>query len=277
MRSRSWNTKYSCAALLFVLVAQAALAISCSSGSNDDVSQQTKIAEAVQATLASEDNEPARLDTATPMGTKNPVPTDTPQSSVRPSPTATPTTPTTTPRPTSTPTPRPTATSTPAPSPTPTALTQVISGCGGGIVSYWPWETDVKDALDQWNRIVEASNPITEAWNHFVISSNGIIEYDQAAGNQGFVEVSDNFITTAERERLTISKEIGRGEFGTWAQVLVAEIDLELEWVRFLRSAAANHSVGANQRIAIPATSGMSKTTAQRQPRRIVERNCSGP
>lgn len=133
----------------------------------------------------------------------------------------------------------------PTETPTPEPVTAYLDGCGGGIVRYWLWEVDVKNALDQWNRLVEPANLVIEAWNHFVVSTGHVVEYDQAAGNAGFVEVADNYLMTARRELPNIQAESGHGQFGSYADVFARLIALEIEYVDSLRAAAAHYDVGA--------------------------------
>lgn len=228
-------------ARLVILVLLGVTLISCQgTGTDQESTTETRVANAVESTLEALSTEPIPTVIHTP--TKQPV---APSPTAPPTPTSTPTPiPSATPSPTATAiphTPTPAATPTEEPTPTQTVETASVGGCGGTVVTYYLWDFEVQSNLTQWNELVDSENLVIEAWNHWVTSTESILYYDQAAGNQGVIEVSDNFLMTAERERSSIAAKSYFGEFSSLATASVALIDSQLNMVQLFRDAAANY------------------------------------
>jgi hypothetical protein len=163
-----------------------------------------------------------------------------------PSPTARPTH-TPTPTPTRTPAPRPTPTV--AVTPTPELVEQTVNSCGGVTVRYYPWEFEVRSSLEEWNRIVDASNQVTDAWNAFVQASNEVLDFDVAIGSIALRDAATGLTSTVDTHRPALEAETDSGRFVGFAQAEIAALDVFRELATLTIAAvdgdvdAWNHSI----------------------------------
>ena len=124
-----------------------------------------------------------------------------------------------------------------------TPAPMVVHGCGGGTVQIG-FDAQLRRDLDQWNRVVDAANPVTRAWNELLQVSNGIKTHREAAGNTQLVAVADNYLAVAQAHLPALRAETA-GRFEMLATQEVAVIEAGMQWVTLLRTAAADSDQAA--------------------------------
>ncbi|HET8631288.1 MAG TPA: hypothetical protein VFL91_28035 [Thermomicrobiales bacterium] len=129
-----------------------------------------------------------------------------------------------------------------APGPPPTAEAVAVRGCGGGIVSIRVNPQLEKD-LVQWNRIVEAANKLTAAWNKYADDTSAITTFDDAAGNSIFVASVDAVLAAAQEQLPIFQAEAAGGRFATLAEKHRADTSIMIRYLSLLRDVAATEDV----------------------------------
>lgn len=146
----------------------------------------------------------------------------------------------------------------------------VISGCGGGAVQIG-FDAQLRNDLDQWNRVVGAANPVTRAWNDLLTVTNGIKTHQEAAGNAQLIAAADNYLTAAQVGLPALQAE-KTGRFATLAAKESTTIEVGMRWTTLLRTAAADSNVEAwNQAIDVSDEVDAAKTALDAE----VETQCS--
>jgi hypothetical protein len=116
----------------------------------------------------------------------------------------------------------------------------VIAGCGGATIEYAPWEREIPDNIDQWNRIVNAANAITDAWNGYVAATNTVQDFDSVVDNVAVSDAATALTTAVETNRPAIAAETDPdSKFGTLAQAELNLADAFAELARLTAAAAA--------------------------------------
>ena len=135
--------------------------------------------------------------------------------------------------PTATRTPSRAVTSPTAATPTPAPL--VVGGCGGSSVVIG-YDAQLRADLNQWNRIVDAANAITEAWNTFLAATNDA-SFAQAAGNATLVGATDAYLTVAREKLPALQAETGAGRFAPLAARRVTLTEAQITYATLFRQA----------------------------------------
>ncbi len=115
----------------------------------------------------------------------------------------------------------------------------MIDSCGGTTLSYYPWETEIPTNIDQWNRIINAANEITTAWNGFVAATDAVPDYDSVVGNEAVISAATLLTSTIEAQYPVIAVEADPATmFGALAQAELNTADAIVELARLTVTAA---------------------------------------